>query len=134
MARWFVSRIVGTGTDTDPFRAKVQRLPGVTACVAQIPSDPLTGGPLRQWALCHVEATDYAAVAADPDVFALPNIAKDQLLGSLTLAQRTAIRNRMQSAFGLDPDVSVNRPFRALLREIGQRDEAHFHEDNFGVS
>lgn len=133
MARWFVSRIVGTGIEGDSFRAKVADLPGVTAYVAQIPSDPLTGAPVRQWALCHVEATDYPAIAADPDVFVLPNITLDQLLGALTTQQRTAIRQKVQAVWGVTPDTSVSVPYRALLRWIGRRDEDWFHEDQFGV-
>lgn len=131
MARWFLSRIIGSGGESDHFRAAVADMTGVRTHVAQIPSHP-HGGPVREWALCHVEAEDYDALEG-PDVIALPDIGHNQLLGAVPAARRARVAAKVRTVWGHDPDTAPGRSMRDLLHDIGRRDEPHFDADAFGV-
>lgn len=65
MKRYYLSPIIGSGSEADPYRPKVADF-GVS-WAGVIPSDPVTGQPLRPWCLVQVEAPDHAALLADAD-------------------------------------------------------------------
>jgi len=91
--RYYIARIVGQGTEGDPYRAKpgdaanVQR---VSACIATDEQ----GQPRFAWALCRVIATDFSAVEAMSGVFQLGSRA--DLDRALTSTQKAAIKVILQ--------------------------------------
>lgn len=129
--RYYISRVVGDGTDGDPYRAKIADY-GV-AHVAIIASGP-DGHPSRPWALCLVNTTNHAPLVADSDLRAIPVSALDNTLGSLTPQQRQFLRDMVEE-LGLDTsEVTAQTTLRQLLRYIGRTLEGAFDENNFDVS
>lgn len=50
---YYVSPIIGTGTDDDPYRSAVSRIGNYAT---DIPSDPITGAPLFSECICIINA------------------------------------------------------------------------------
>lgn len=136
--RYYVSDIVGTGTDEDPYEpraVRVARLAGIPIrAVHEIATDPVTGHPTRNWAFSRLAAQAHATLIAAAGVDALPDLTLDALLSSLTNAQLTVIRNRLE-ARGIDTSqLTGQRAFRFLVRLLGRLQNAAFEEDNFDTS
>jgi hypothetical protein len=136
--RYYVSTIIGDGSDQSPFRPAIEdvaRLAGIPIRASyEIASDPVTGLPLRNWAFVKLAATNHVAMAADVRVDALPDLTFDVQLSTLTNQQLIAIRNRLQ-ARGIDvSQITSTRTFRFLIRLLGRLHNATFEEDNFDVS
>jgi hypothetical protein len=111
--RWYLSPITGNGiagtklVPANPYRALAQdrfrdaivaaRKIGLNAGAtfrALIPSNPVTGAPLRTWTLCEVDAPDFTALdtdttlallAADSDLEVPPTAATDLALAKFSL-------------------------------------------------
>lgn len=72
------------------------------------------------WCLVRVDAADHTALAALPGVFLLP-AGLDLTVGSLSAAQRTALRTRLQG-LGLTTTETANaRTVRELVHAAGRR-------------
>ena len=77
MSRYYLSPIIGTGTESDPYRPKIADY-GVS-WAGVIPSDA-AGHPVKTWCLVLVEAADHAKLLADLDIDPLPNLPLDMPL------------------------------------------------------
>lgn len=66
MQRAYLADIIGSGSDTDPYRPVVADL-GVS-WAGEIPSDPATGAPLATRALVIVDTADHSILDAHPGV------------------------------------------------------------------
>lgn len=129
MRRYYLARIVGSGTQGDPYRAKAANY-GVNH-VASVPTDAITGAPLKGYALLLVDAADHAALLGDADLDALPNVA---LTKALTKAQRDAIVQQASSRLGLTITLGSGATLGDAVTAIGQAlDGAHFTVERFGV-
>lgn len=71
--RFYISPIIGSGTEADPYRPKAADygLPWS----AQMDNDPVTGAPLQTKSVVRVEAEDFSALDADADLRNVTNVA-----------------------------------------------------------
>lgn len=119
--RVYLSKIVGSGTEDDPFRAKVAD--HGAAHGATIPSQA-DGTPASTWALLIAEATSLDSVDGDADNDGLPQTAADATLtgkerkdaqrvldkwgAPVTVAQGDTLRSVVErTGRALDPDYQV---------------------------
>jgi hypothetical protein len=129
--RYFIARVtqsndpvVGTYNTTACARYPCDSL------VQVIPTDA-SGNPVSTWGLVAVNASDYSAMIADPNVIALPDIALTTTFGSLSLAIRTAILSTL-SAYGIDTgSLGTSSTFKDVINLCGRRLDAAFDADRF---
>lgn len=132
MKRYYISPIVGTGDETDPYRPKVADH-GVS-WVGVIPSDPVTGKPISTWALVVVEAINHAALLADSAIDALPEFPLDGKVSAINTGTKNTMVSRLQ-ARGIDTAFIGNSDgYRDVIRGIGVQLDPTFNENNFDVS
>ena len=131
MKRYYLSPIIGSGTEVDPFRPKIADF-GVSWS-GVIASDPVTGAPARNWCLILVEAADHAALIADADLFDLPNINLNALVSSLSPTLRNRLSNRLDQLGINRQALTIADALRVWLRAIGRHLEPSFHEDRFSI-
>lgn len=113
-ARWYLARVIGTGTADDPYRAKTADV--ATSHAAVIPSRA-DGVPRFGWAL--VQAPDAATLAADVDHVPLPADAAAKWSG-IPAAQRQRVLDRVQTAFGLTLQAAPGDTVRDVVRALGR--------------
>ena len=131
MKRHYISPIVGTGSEADPYRPKIADY-GVTWS-GVIASDPITGRPARAWSLVAVESEDHTNLLLDSEIDALPNIALDTLVSTLPRTVRDRLKSRLD-ALGVDTTgLSIDDPIRRWLRVIGRHLEPSFVETRLGI-
>lgn len=116
MPRLYLSRVIGDGTRrTNPYRSAADDH-RVSYSVIELPSNQLTGAPLKNWVLLVVEnPADYAILDADPDLAALSDLV------DLDTTVTTAVRNRVNNAFGrygITTVAVVGETFRALANRL----------------
>ena len=129
MKRYYISPIIGDGTSTNPFRAKVSDY-DVNA-TAVIPTGP-DGRPLFAWCLAKVAAIDHALLLADTTLEPLPDFPLDAKM----TAMHGPTKDRMQQGLGrfsISVDVGRADGFRDVVRGVGRQLDADFHEDSFDV-
>lgn len=130
MRRYYISPIVGDGSESNPFRPKVANY-GVPWVGVQ--STGPDGRPDRTWSLVLVNTTDHTALIADPDIRAIPMAALDNTLSTLTTQQRQFLRDVVQE-LGLDTSqVTAQTTLRQVLRQIGRALVGSFDENRFDV-
>lgn len=131
MKRWYLSRIIGAGTEADPWRpALMDLLPNVS--VVAMPEAP--GRISTTWTLCLGGGADHSAAVADARVVALPQFSLDASLGTLTNAERNRVRNAL-SAWGITITVNWQTDsFRALLRQVAEQLRSGWDETAFDVA
>ena len=119
----FLSRVVGSGTEDDPYRASVASLlEGIASKYDSVIPSKADGTPKLGWCLVMVEADDLTAIAqhVDTDDF-FPARALDTKLSDLSVAQRSRISTAVQNRLGFLPDTSPNTTLRDVLRFIVNR-------------
>lgn len=116
---FYLSPVVGSGTATDPYRAKVQDYP-VSAMAVAIPSNP-DKTPVFSWTVCAVDSTtETAALQADPTVTRIPPGKMTTLIQDLTAAQQNRITTWLSNQ-GISAQVNVQPAtdtVRDLIRKI----------------
>ncbi len=127
--RWYISPIIGTGTDDDPYRAKVANVAGIAGYVAHIPTDS-AGVPVSDWALVLVSAADHSLITSDPDVDVLPNRALDTVP---TNSERTLVRAVLARRSVHRQTIDTALTFREFLRALGRQFDDTFDERGMGV-
>lgn len=132
MRRYYLSQIIGTGTEDDPYRPKIADLR--VNHVAVIPSDPVTGKPKFAWALVIVNTANHTALLSDGQIEALPDLSLDAKLNSLSAAVRNALISRLTAKGISTTGVNVNTTYRDVVRRVGQFLRATFSENNFDVA
>lgn len=132
MKRYYISPIIGDGTEFNPFRPKIADY-GV-AWVGSIPSDPNTGQPLFNWTLVMVNAVNHGTVLADNAIDALPDFPLDGKVSAINTATKNAMLTKLE-ARGIDTAFIGNADgYRDVIRGIGQKLEPTFSENNFDVN
>lgn len=132
MKRYYISPIVGTGAEDDPYRPKVADY-GVS-WVGVIPSNPDTGRPVYPWCLVLVEAINHAALLADGAIDALPEFPLDGKVSAITRATKTRMSTAL-SKRGIDTSfIGSADGYRDVIRGIGRSLEASFDENGFDVA
>lgn len=130
--RYYISPIVGDGTEFNPFRPKVADY-GV-AWAGSIPSDPVTGRPTSAWALVVVNAKNHAALLADGAIDALPDFPLDGKVRSVHTATKNNMVSKMKKR-GIDTAfIAGTGGYREVIRGVGKLLDAQFDENNFDVA
>lgn len=131
MKRYYVCRVVGDGTENNPYRPKVANYP--VNWVGILGSNP-DGTPKKAWALVLVNAVDHTALLADNQIKAIPDLSLDATWGTLSTPQRNAAKNAIE-AEGIDLSwVNNQTTIRKILRYLGQEQESGFNENKFDVA
>ena len=130
--RYYISPIVGDGTEFNPFRPKIADY-GV-AWAGSIPSDPKTGHPTSTWTLVLVNAKNHAALLADGAIDALPDFPLDGKVSSVHTATKKSMVNKMK-ARGINTSfIAGTGGYREVIRGVGKLLDAQFDENNFDVA
>ena len=127
--RLYLSDVIGTGTRADPYRPAISTIANVT-------KTNVINAPARMHCVVLVDAPGpvHADLAADARVDLIPAIGLNDRWDTLTLAQRTAIRNRLIDR-GFDVSSIGNVVlFRVILRHICRQIRNEFDEDRFDVT
>lgn len=130
--RYYLSDIIGTGTEEDPYRVAAGDFSGIRIA-ADIPTGP-DGRPLHTQALCLVASKDHARIRDAVGVDALPDFPLDgkvNAIGVATLAVTKAMLRRRNL-----PDAIVDGKdgYRELIRAVGREFKADFDENTFDVT
>ncbi len=115
MKRYAICPVIGTGAESDAYRAKV---PTTMNHVAVIPSYP-DGTPRWPWALVEVAGEDLSALDRDAAVDAFPIVATQTLLSSLPNTVQARIRDVLQRR-GVGVTFSADATVGDLIDAIGQ--------------
>lgn len=134
--RYYISPIIGSGVEGDPYRAKVSEHP-MRAHAVLVPTHPeghpQYGHPVHPWTLAIVDADDHAPILADVTIEPLPDLHKDQDIRPLSRPLRERIGERL-AAYGVEFDTEkAGIRMRDMLRAVGQTLEPDFHEDRLDV-
>lgn len=146
MKRYFTSKIVGTGTDQDPYRSAIQSQidterianPSFDASsVAIIPTHPeghpQAGHPKFDRCIVVVSGTDMRPFQNKPDIDELPSVELDVKVSAIHTATKNQMIARL-NARGFDTAFIGNADgYREVIRTIGQQLEPGFNENSFDV-
>jgi hypothetical protein len=135
--RYYLSDIIGTGDEFDPYRPAVADM-GVN-WVGSIPTHPEGhpehGRPVHTWALVLVAAKDHAAVRAHAGVDPLPDFPLDGKVQAINAATKGLMKAALTRR-GLNADnlVDAKDGFREVVRGIGKAIDPVFDEDRFDIT
>lgn len=134
MKRYYLSKIIGDGRSPETaFKPKIGLIPGLNY-VSEIKSDPVTGSPAEQFALCLVAARNHSAILADADNRALPDVPLDVKMNAINASTKSKFVDDL-AFFGIDSAfINSADGFRDSVRYLGKRLNANFDENNFDVS
>lgn len=131
MKRYYLSKVVGSGTRQDMFRAKADDLAAAAGgnCSAAIRSGSVAG----DWCLVVVDCRDHTALLADPDCRDFPDLTLDAQLNTVSAQVRNRILTALTNA-GIDVStIRATDAFRVLVRLVGRRFDGAFTENAFDV-
>lgn len=130
--RYYISKIVGTGSEVDPFRPKVADY-GVS-WAGSIESNPITGKPVYPDCMVIVATVNHGVLMADPVIDAMPDFPLDGKLSAINTGTKTAMLNAL-TARGFDVTGLGNTDgYRDVLQKIGLQRSPAFNIDNFDVA
>ena len=128
--RFYLCDIIGDGTEDNPFRVAVANLN--VAWVATIPSDPVTGRPLFDWAIVRVAAGNHSEIIKICD--ALPDFPMDGKVTGINLSTKAAMKSKVKARMGGNVAWIDNTDgYREVIRTIGKHLSPDFDENNFDV-
>lgn len=130
--RYYISPIIGDGSEFNPFRPKVADY-GVS-WAGSIPSDPNTGQPLSTWALVVVNAKNHAALLADDAINALPDFPLDGKVSSVHTATKNNMIAKMKKRGINTAFIDSTDGYREVIRGVGKILDPQFDENNFDVA
>jgi len=129
--RYYVCKIIGDGTETNPYRPKVADYP--VSWVVVLGSNP-DGSPKKAWALVLVNTVNHDPLLADNQIFGMPDATLDSTWGALNTPTRNQVTSALQ-AEGIDTSWIKNATLiREIIRYIGREQEPDFSENNFDVA
>jgi hypothetical protein len=122
--RWYLVPIVGSGVESDPYRAETHGRGGSPV----MPSDQ-EGRPKYDVALVVVSSQDHGQLESDPRIFPVGDLLDlDRLVGALSDEKHDWIEAVTQHR-----GVSLEGSVRDVLRRLGQQLQADFDETNYWV-
>lgn len=130
MRRYYLSKVVGSGTRQDMRRAKADDLASGGNCVAVIPAGAVAG----DWCLVLVDCRDHTALLADTDVKDFPDLTLDAQLNTISATLRNRLLTALQAAGVSTTGITNTTAFRAVVRRAGQHFDAAFTENAFDVA
>lgn len=117
--RWFLCPVIGSGTEADPYRAKVADL-GVDHS-AMIPSRA-DGTPRFLWCIVAVDTASFTALDTDTDLDGIPDISLSTELRDLSAAARnrlqTALSKRGIDTTGITLSTTVGQVLLRVMRTL----------------
>lgn len=129
--RYYLSAIVGTGTDGDALRSAVSDY-GVSSSVEYPPQDPNTGKYTRNECLVIVEAPSHVDMLKDVRMFGMPDFPLDGKLSAMRSQTLTAF-NTAAASRGYSITWGSADAYRDVVRSLGKQLNPNFSEDNFDV-
>jgi hypothetical protein len=130
MKAYYVSKIIGTGTEDDPYRPKVADH-GVS-WAGSILSRP-DGKPLHPDCLVVVEAVNHAPLRADPDIDAMPDASLDLKVSSINTATKNGMINKLRKRGFATQFIDSTDGYRDVIHGIGRQRDPDFDVANFDV-
>lgn len=128
MRRFYISPIIGNGTETNPYRASAADKGKSYLSIIPTGAD---GIPLFRWALCVVNTTDHTPLTGDATIEALPDISLDSQLSVLPTNVRNNLVNKLTQR-GVDmTGISASSTFSDVLNRIGRTLDSLFRLDRF---
>lgn len=129
--RFYLSKIIGDGTEQNPYRPKVADYSVSWSGV--IPSNE-DGSPKFGFTFVIVNTQNHAALLADPQIKGMPELSLDAQISTLS----KAVRDKMLAYFddeGIDrTGLTLQSTMRDVLRRIGKHLTESFDENNFDVN
>lgn len=129
--RFYISKIVGDGTEYNPFRPKVADYNVSWSGV--IPSNE-DGTPKFGFTFVIVNTQDHTALLADPQIKGMPELSLDAQISTLS----KATRDKMLAYFddeGIDrTGLTLQSTMRDVLRRVGKHLSESFDENKFDVN
>lgn len=130
--RWYLTRIIGTGSEEDPYRSVLVDQPTINDS-AVIPTGP-DGHPLSDWCLAVADEDRGSNLAALSDVEALPAAALNARLSTLPIVTRQRIATLANEHLGTRLTVgqgpmAPNATLRDVIGAIGRHLQPGFTVD-----
>lgn len=145
MKRYYTCGIIGTGTETDPYRPAIERereaarLANPTfdcSYSAIIPTHPeghpQAGKPIGNKCLVVMESNNHTVFQGKGDIDQLPDIALDNKVAAMHTPTKNKMANDLK-ARGFNVDVDNSDGFREVIRAVGKQLDAAFDENKFDV-
>ena len=130
--KYYVSAIIGDGTEENPFRPAVADH-GVS-WVGSIKSDPVTGHPIHADCLVLVAAQNHAQLRGDNRITAMPDFALDGKMSAINTVTKNGMINALKKR-GFDTSTIGNTDgYRDALHDIGKQRDPDFNIDKFDVA
>lgn len=131
MKRYCIARVVGTGTEFDPFRSAVQEYKDLDYEFGGIEVDPRTGQPTHPFVLAIIKTANIGRLMSDKGIDLLPDFPLD---GKMS-AMKKNTKNKMVDALAkYGVSISGADGFRDAIRTIGQIIKPDFDENNFDLN
>ena len=122
--RYYLSRVIGSGTTDDPRRAAIEDY-GITY-VAEVGD--------ADWALCLVASRNHLQFRNDPNIDPLPDYPLDAKINSMHDPTRAGMWRALER-FGVNfNDLGSISGYREVIRRCGQTLNPSFSEDRFDVA
>lgn len=138
MKRYYVCRVLGDGTYSNPYRPAIADTidpkTGIKAfAMALVMATNQDGSPKLPRCLVIAAGQDHALVRNHADIDALPDYPLDVKVSAMNAATKAAAFARLQ-ARGIDvSNLGQADGFRDFIRELGRQHEPTFSEDSFDV-
>lgn len=131
MKRYCIAKIIGDGTENNPYRSAIQKYNDLHYEFGGIAQDPITGQPTHTFVLAILKTVNISRLMADQDIDIFPDFPLD---GKMS-AMQTATKNKMVNALAkYGVSISGADGFRDAIRTIGQMIQPDFDENNFDLS
>lgn len=133
MKRHYIAPIIGSGTDSDPYRPLVEDygVPYSAIFPTHPEGHPDWGKPATDWALVIVGGNKHSEIMKDKRLDVLPDWSYDGRISGLSAAAKTGLLKAMQRR-GIDTSIVQNQDdYRSVLRVIGQKLTPTFDENDF---
>jgi hypothetical protein len=119
MDRYYLCPIIGTGSEANPFRAKIAD--AAVKRVSAVIDTGIDGKPTRRWTVCRVTATDFSEVEAVEGVTRLGERAA--LSTRLSADEKERLKNNLR---GVDEDLDAkDTTARALVTRLIKKHYPH---------
>lgn len=128
--RYYISDIIGTGDEFDPYRAAIADL-GVS-WVGSIESGP-DGRPIHPDCLVMVNTVDHTVLRGDPRIDPLPDFPLDGKVSAINSATKTAM-DGVLARRGFVLSTNSSDGYRDVIQSVGLQRSAAFNIDKFDVN
>ena len=129
--RYYISKIVGDGSEESPYRPRVADYK--VSWAGMVPSNA-DGTPKYGFAFVIVSTVDHQILLDDPLIKGMPELSLDAQISTLS----KAVRDKMLAYFdqeGIDrTGLNLQSTMRDVLRRVGQHLAPTFNENKFDVN